>query len=206
MCAGGQRKRRAAPRQRLQAAVAGVEEEEDVEAEFNPENPYQVSHTNKLTRSSFICCVTSRYRVRSCLLRSEGYLRRLLQREVSHSCANGSRCRGQGGGAQIVTANLSVCGGVFSVHALSIWGCPKLSIQYWGCMNNSTTSPLLSCGLFALLSTHRLPYIHTPLSDTHPHPFCWALFLIPLSSLSKAPPPNTTVHSWQPQKGVNSAH
>ncbi|XP_028283681.1 leukocyte cell-derived chemotaxin 1-like [Parambassis ranga] len=36
----GQRKRRAAPRQRRQAAVAG-EEEEDVEAEFNPENPYQ---------------------------------------------------------------------------------------------------------------------------------------------------------------------
>ncbi|XP_032386809.1 leukocyte cell-derived chemotaxin 1 [Etheostoma spectabile] len=34
----GQRKRRAAPRQRLQAAG---EEEEDVEAEFNPENPYQ---------------------------------------------------------------------------------------------------------------------------------------------------------------------
>lgn len=48
MCAGGQRKRRAAPRQRRQAAGAG-EEEEDVEAEFNPENPYQVSHTNKLT-------------------------------------------------------------------------------------------------------------------------------------------------------------
>ncbi|XP_031614768.1 leukocyte cell-derived chemotaxin 1 [Oreochromis aureus] len=39
----GQRKRRAAPRQRRQAAgAAGQEEvEEDVEAEFNPENPYQ---------------------------------------------------------------------------------------------------------------------------------------------------------------------
>ncbi|XP_059200974.1 leukocyte cell-derived chemotaxin 1-like [Centropristis striata] len=36
----GQRKRRAAPRLRRQAAGAG-EEEEDVEAEFNPENPYQ---------------------------------------------------------------------------------------------------------------------------------------------------------------------
>lgn len=49
MCAGGQRKRRAAPRQRRQAAgAAGQEEvEEDVEAEFNPENPYQVSHTHK---------------------------------------------------------------------------------------------------------------------------------------------------------------
>lgn len=46
MCAGGQRKRRAAPRQRRQAAGAG-EEEEDVEAEFNPENPYQVSHAHK---------------------------------------------------------------------------------------------------------------------------------------------------------------
>lgn len=48
MCAGGQRKRRAAPRQRRQAAgAAGQEVEEDVEAEFNPENPYQVSHTHK---------------------------------------------------------------------------------------------------------------------------------------------------------------
>uniref|UniRef100_A0A3B4EZ13 Leukocyte cell-derived chemotaxin 1 n=1 Tax=Pundamilia nyererei TaxID=303518 RepID=A0A3B4EZ13_9CICH len=38
----GQRKRRAAPRQRRQAAGAtGQEVEEDVEAEFNPENPYQ---------------------------------------------------------------------------------------------------------------------------------------------------------------------
>ncbi|XP_023154038.1 leukocyte cell-derived chemotaxin 1-like [Amphiprion ocellaris] len=37
--ASSQRKRRAAPRQRRQSA--GVEEEEDVEAEFNPENPYQ---------------------------------------------------------------------------------------------------------------------------------------------------------------------
>lgn len=43
MCAGGQRKRRDAPRQRRQA-VGPEEEEEDVEAEFNPENPYQVSH------------------------------------------------------------------------------------------------------------------------------------------------------------------
>lgn len=43
MCAGAQRKRRAAPRQRRQAA-GEEEEEEDVEAEFNPENPYQVSH------------------------------------------------------------------------------------------------------------------------------------------------------------------
>lgn len=48
MCAGGQRKRRAAPRQRRQAAgAAGQEVKEDVEAEFNPENPYQVSHTHK---------------------------------------------------------------------------------------------------------------------------------------------------------------
>ncbi|KAM8850547.1 leukocyte cell-derived chemotaxin 1-like isoform 2-T2 [Spinachia spinachia] len=36
----GLRERRAAPRQRRQAPAAG-EEEEDVEAEFNPENPYQ---------------------------------------------------------------------------------------------------------------------------------------------------------------------
>lgn len=50
MCAGGQRKTRAALRQRRQAP--GNEEEEDVEAEFNPENPYQVSHTNKLAIAS----------------------------------------------------------------------------------------------------------------------------------------------------------
>lgn len=130
MCAGGQRKRRAAPGQRRQANVARVEEEEDVEAEFNPENPYQVSHTNRLTRFSFICRVRSRCRVRSCPLRSEGYLIRLFQRRVPHSCASGSRCRGQGGGAWIVAANLSVCGGVCSVHAPSMRGCPKLSIQH----------------------------------------------------------------------------
>ena len=46
MCAGGQKKR-AVPRQRRQAEE---EEEEDVEAEFNPENPYQVSQADKLTR------------------------------------------------------------------------------------------------------------------------------------------------------------
>ena len=34
----------AAPRRRRRQAP-GAEEEEDVEAEFNPENPYQVSHT-----------------------------------------------------------------------------------------------------------------------------------------------------------------
>lgn len=61
MCAGAQRKRRAAAaaavaaasRQRRQAAGAGEEEEEDVEAEFNPENPYQVSHISDagVTRS-----------------------------------------------------------------------------------------------------------------------------------------------------------
>lgn len=50
MCAGGQRKRRAAPRRRPQAAVARAEEEEDVEAGFNPENPYQVSHADRLAR------------------------------------------------------------------------------------------------------------------------------------------------------------
>lgn len=58
MCAGGQRKRRAAPRQRRQAAGA-EEEEEDVEAEFNPENPYQVSHANQLTRSPSSAVFTS---------------------------------------------------------------------------------------------------------------------------------------------------
>ena len=45
--AGGQRKRRAAPRQRRQAT--GAEEEVDVEAEFNPENPYHVSPTHTHT-------------------------------------------------------------------------------------------------------------------------------------------------------------
>lgn len=44
MFAGAQRKRRAAPRQRRQPA-APEEEEEDAEGPFNPENPYQVSHT-----------------------------------------------------------------------------------------------------------------------------------------------------------------
>ncbi|MEQ2158580.1 hypothetical protein GOODEAATRI_013690 [Goodea atripinnis] len=43
MCVGGQRGSRAAPRQRRQAAA--TEDYTDVEAEFNPENPYQVSHT-----------------------------------------------------------------------------------------------------------------------------------------------------------------
>lgn len=43
MCSGAQRKRRAGPRQRRQAA-APQEEEEEAGAEFNPENPYQVSH------------------------------------------------------------------------------------------------------------------------------------------------------------------
>jgi len=50
MCSGGQKKRRDVPRKRRQA-TGGDEDYEDVEAEFNPENPYQVSHTNKLTRS-----------------------------------------------------------------------------------------------------------------------------------------------------------
>lgn len=47
MCAGAQRKRRAAPRQRRQAAAPEEEEVEveDAEAELNPENPYQVSHS-----------------------------------------------------------------------------------------------------------------------------------------------------------------
>lgn len=53
MCAGAQRKGRAAPRQRRQAAAP--EEEEDVEAKFNPENPYQVSHA-KQTRFFPRCC------------------------------------------------------------------------------------------------------------------------------------------------------
>lgn len=66
MCAGGQRNRRAAPRQRRQAAVPLEEEEEDVEAEFNPENPYQVSHANRLTRFSLMHYVRCSYRVRRC--------------------------------------------------------------------------------------------------------------------------------------------
>lgn len=111
MCAGGQRKRRAALRQRRQAAVEG--EQEGVEAEFNPENPYMVSHANKLTRSSSSVVFMSRHSVRDCPFTSEGYLRGLLLRRVSHSCASGSRCRGHGGGTRIVTANLSVCVGVF---------------------------------------------------------------------------------------------
>lgn len=48
MCAGGQRKTRAAPSRRRRRQAPGADEEEDVEAEFNPENPYQVSHTNTL--------------------------------------------------------------------------------------------------------------------------------------------------------------
>lgn len=58
MCAGRQRKRRAAPRQRRQAAT---EDEEDVEAEFNPDNPYQVSHMQ--TRSSSTVVFTRRRRL-----------------------------------------------------------------------------------------------------------------------------------------------
>lgn len=53
MCSGAQRKRRAGPRQRRQAA-APLEEEEDAEAEFNPENPYQVSHTAQTRLSTRI--------------------------------------------------------------------------------------------------------------------------------------------------------
>lgn len=53
----------------------------------------------------------------------EGFLRR----RVSHSSASGSRCRGHVEGAQIVTANLSVWVGVFSVPAFSMWGCLSLS-------------------------------------------------------------------------------
>lgn len=51
MCAGAQRRRRAAPRQRRQAAAP---EEEDAEAELNPENPYQVSHTAQTRLSTHI--------------------------------------------------------------------------------------------------------------------------------------------------------
>lgn len=116
MCAGGQRKRRAAPRQRRQATGAG-EEEEDVEAEFNPENPYQVSHTN-----TFFFCLCLHPTTASTTVPSD--LRELFQRRVSHSCARSSRCRGHGGAAWIVTADLSVCVGVFSVHAFF---CVRLS-------------------------------------------------------------------------------
>lgn len=133
ICAGGQRKKRAAPRQRRQAAGAGgEEEEEDVEAEFNPENPYQVSHTNKQDShgSTFSSSLYVRPRRRDCPIGSEGYLRRLFPRRISHSCASGSRCRGYGGGARIVTANLSVCVGVLSVLAFPVRGCPKHSFQH----------------------------------------------------------------------------
>ncbi|CAB1416466.1 unnamed protein product [Pleuronectes platessa] len=73
----GQRKRRAALRQRRQAAGAAAEKEEDVEAELNPENPYQ------------------------------GHLRGPRPGRASHGCASGSRCRGHGVEAWIVSANLS---------------------------------------------------------------------------------------------------
>lgn len=78
MCAGGQRKRRAtAPRERRQAAAA-VEEEEDVEAEFNPENPYQVSHPERLLRSPFLLLSRSHPHrsVHNCPFASKGHLRR----------------------------------------------------------------------------------------------------------------------------------
>lgn len=107
MCAGGRRKRSAAPRQRRQAAVQGADDYEDVEAEFNPENPYHVSHTNKLSRS---CLFTSGCSFGSCLFRSEGAEevggRGVHLRRVSHSCRSGSRCWGHGATAQIVTAHL----------------------------------------------------------------------------------------------------
>lgn len=48
MCAGGQRKSRAAPRERRQAAAAVEHEDEDGGPQFNPENPYQVSRTRSL--------------------------------------------------------------------------------------------------------------------------------------------------------------
>lgn len=104
MFAGGQRKRRAAPVQRRQA-VGAEEEEEDVEAEFNPDNPYQVSHTHK---PALLLSFTSRLCVSACPFRSEGYLGRFRRRRVSHSSASGSRCRGHVAGSRIVTANLGL--------------------------------------------------------------------------------------------------
>lgn len=93
MCAGAQRKGRAAPRQRRQAAAP--EEEEDVEAGFNPENPYQVSHTKQT------CFPSPCWRpgVAACPLTSERDLRRTWRRALSHSTASGNRCRGHGAGA-----------------------------------------------------------------------------------------------------------
>lgn len=70
MCAGAQRKRRAAPRQQRQAAAPreGEEgEEEDAEAEFNPENPYQVSHTAQTRGSSPVVVAVAPPPVRSYL-------------------------------------------------------------------------------------------------------------------------------------------
>lgn len=114
MCAGAQRKGRAAPRQRRQAAAP--EEEEDVEAGFNPENPYQVSHTKQTCFSS----PPRRPGVAACPLTSERYLRRTRRRALSHSTASGSRCRGHGAGARIVAANLTARTNGFSTRAFSI--------------------------------------------------------------------------------------
>lgn len=118
MCAGALRERRAAPRRRRQAPGAGGEE--DVGAEFNPENPYQVSHTRRF----FFCCFQVPLQPLDCRLGSEreaggGAPEKAFLRRAPHSCASGSRCRGHGGGARIVTADLSACVGVFSVLCLS---------------------------------------------------------------------------------------
>lgn len=68
MHAGGQRRRRATPGQRRQAAVAA----EDAEEEVNPENPYQVSHATKVARFSSVRCVRPPRGLRGCPLGSEG--------------------------------------------------------------------------------------------------------------------------------------
>lgn len=88
MCAGAQRKGRAAPRQRRQAAAPG--EGEDAEAEFNPENPYQVSHTKQTCFPPLV--------VAACPLTSERYRRRTWRRALSHRTASSNRCRGHGAG------------------------------------------------------------------------------------------------------------
>lgn len=165
MCAGGQRKRRAAARQRRQAAVAR-EEEEDVEAEFNPENPYQVSHTTTNTHSSpglFTASEAVRLDLKATW---EGFLWGEFLTAVWAAADAGVMAEGPGLSLQIwVYAWLclptweAVQSFPFSIEA--VWIIPLHP--------PSSVQPLCP-------AEHTQTPIHTHPHALRPHPICWAPF------------------------------
>lgn len=121
MCAGGKRKRRAAPRQRRQAATQEGEDYEDVEAEFNPENPYHVSHTNNNSHVA-LCLHPAFEAVRSDLRVRGGLPEKAFPEECFSQLQErqqmlGSRRRGLD--CHSTSENMHFSG----------WGCLKLSFQ-----------------------------------------------------------------------------